>query len=337
MLYFVQSMPHLTLVIQIIILVSISAMCSALNVAFMALDLQALVRKSKLKDPQAAKVLPLRRKSHLTLSAILLTNVGAVSATSLVLEHHFYGLVAGLLTTLLIVIFGEIVPQAFFVRRALPFVAALTPMLKLMIFLTYPVSKPLQLLLDKMFAHEQAKLHSRHELGMMISEHLGTKESELDEDEVEIIRGALQLSEKRVHSIMTPIENVSWLRPSDVIDGKMIDQIKSTGHSRIPVFNAGKTICFGVLLVKELVDIDFDETSPRVDDLYLHPAQTVGSMTALDTMFRKFIGANTHLMPVERDDQIVGVVTIEDLLEEILGHEIQDETDQKQHKLLQKK
>jgi len=73
--------------------------------------------------------------------------------------------------------------------------------------------------------------------------------------------------------------------------------------------------------------VDFDENPPRVDDLILHPTQTVGSMTALDTMFRKFITAHTHLIPVEQGDTIIGIVTIEDLIEEIVGHEIEDETD----------
>jgi CBS domain containing-hemolysin-like protein len=50
-------------------------------------------------------------------------------------------------------------------------------------------------------------------------------------------------------------------------------------------------------------------------------------MTALDTMFRKFISARSHLIPVEKDDHIIGIVTIEDLIEEIIGHEIEDESD----------
>jgi metal transporter CNNM len=313
----------------VFLLVVVSAICSGLNVALMALDMSDLRRKAKLHDKYARRVLPLRKNTHLTLSAILLTNVAAVSATSLVLERILNGLLAGLLGTLLIVIFGEIIPQAFFVRRSLFFVARLSRVLRFMILVTYPISKPLQLLLDSLFKGETAHLQSRHELGIMISEHLGTKESELDEDEIEIIRGALQLSEKRVRDITTPIEDVYWLEPNVVIDATLIDEIKASGRSRIPILNKAKTICYGVLLVKELVDIDFDENPPRVDELHLHPTQTVGSMTALDTMFRKFIAAHTHLMPVERDDKIIGVITIEDVVEEIIGHEIEDETDRR--------
>ncbi len=293
----------------------------------MALDPATLQRKAKLGDKHAKAIIPLRKKSHLVLAAVLFTNIAVVSATSLLLEQKFYGLIAGLLTTLLIVIFGEILPQALFARRALTLVGRLVPVLKLMILLTYPFSKPIQILLDKLLKDEDTALHSRHELGIIINEHLGKKESELDEDEVEIIRGALQLSEKRVLTIMTPIRDVYWLAPDTLLDSKKVTEMKITGRSRIPIFNKAKTICFGVLLVKDLIDVDFDEHPPRVEELEIYPAQMVGAGTALDTMFRKFIGSTTQLIPIEKDDKIVGIVTIEDLVEEIVGHEIEDETD----------
>src|SRR6185369_14545913 len=179
----------------------------------MSLEVADLRRKAKLGNGDAAKVLPLRKNGHLSLAAILLTNVAAVSATSLVLESVAGGIIAGITATLLIVIFGEIMPQALFVRRALWFCALLSPALRVMIILTYPVSKPLQLLLDKLFEEREEPLDTRQELGLMITEHLGSSESELDEDEVEIIRGALQLSEKHVREIMTPISQVYWLQP----------------------------------------------------------------------------------------------------------------------------
>ena len=314
--------------LSIVALVVISAVCSGLNVGLMSLDVGDLRRKAKLGNIYARRVLPLRRNYHLSLAGILLTNIGAVSATSLVMGDHFVGLVAGAASTLLIVIFGEVLPQALFTRRALAFTARLSWALRLMIVVTYPISKPLQLLLDALFgAGETAPLQTRHELGIMISEHLGNQESELDEDEVEIVRGALQLSEKQVRDIMTPIEKVYLLAPNDVIDAAKIDEIKLHAWSRIPVLNKSRTICYGVILMKDLVDVNFDETPVRVDDLPMYACPIVGSKTALDTLFRKLIGSSTHLMPVERDDRIVGIVTVEDLLEEIVGHEIEDEKD----------
>lgn len=196
-----------------------------------------------------------------------------------------------------------------------------------MILITYVLSKPLQILLDALFPRQRSKLQSRHELGLLVAEHREDKSSELDDDEIEIIQGALQLSEKRVRDIMTNIRHTYWLTPGSLLDGEKIDEIKAQGYSRIPIFNTNLTKCYGLLLMKDLVDIDFDENIYHVDDLPLRPTKLVGSMTALDTMFRKFINAGAHLIPVEKDDQIIGIITIEDLIEEIIGHEIEDETD----------
>jgi metal transporter CNNM len=319
--------------IEVALLVTASAISSGLNIAVMSLDLSDLRRKAKLGNRAAKRVLPLRHNAHLTLASILLTNVATVSATSLVLDQRFNGWLAGLIGTLLIVVFGEILPQALFSKNPLTWSSLFAPLLKAMMVVTFVVSKPLQLLLDELFPHERAHLQSRHELGLMIAEHLDTDESELDEDEVEIIRGALQLSEKRVREITTDIRHTYWLTRDTKLDDAKIDEIKAQGYSRIPVFNRELTKCYGLLLMKTLVDIDFDDNAYRVEDLPLYPVKLVGSMTALDTMFRKFIAAGTHLIPIEKDDQIVGIVTIEDLLEEIIGHEIEDETDRQKRRL----
>jgi metal transporter CNNM len=315
------------LISEVLLLVGLSALCSGLNIALMSLEIADLRRKAKIGNQDAKRVLPLRRNAHLSLAAILLTNVAAVSVTSLVLESKAGGLVAAIVSTLLIVILGEIVPQALFAKYALKSCSRLMPVLRLMIVLTYPISKPLQLLLDRLFGREAKKLHSRHELGMIISEHLGDTNSELDDNEVEIIRGALQLSEKRVRDIMVPIQNVFWMTPSTRINARKLEEIKTHGWSRIPIMNKQRTSCYGVLLMKSLVDVDFEEQDIRPSELPLYPVQVVGSMTALDTLFRKFIHGGAHMLPVEKDEQIIGIVTIEDLLEEIVGHEIEDETD----------
>jgi len=62
-------------------------------------------------------------------------------------------------------------------------------------------------------------------------------------------------------------------------------------------------------------------------DIRLHPPTYIGPNVALDTLFRKFISIHSHLLLVMKKDRIQGVVSIEDLLEEIIGHEIEDEAD----------
>lgn len=323
-------MSAIEIIVIVLLLTGLSALCSGLNVALMSLNIDDLRRKSKLGNTRAKRVYNFRNNTHLTLAAILLTNVAAVSATSLVLESVLYGVFAGIITTLIMVVFGEILPQAILGRRALYYFSLLAPFVSFMIFITYPISKPLQLLLDRLFNKQPSQLHSRHELGIIISEHIGHDESELDEDEVDIIRGALQLSEKHVSDIMLPIEKVYWLTPDTELSQEKITEIKSVGRSRIPVFNRQLTRCYGVLLMKDLVDLDLNSTRLEVDDLDLYPVQLVGSKTALDTMLRKYISTGAHLIPIVKDDSIVGIATIEDLIEEIVGREIEDETERRQ-------
>jgi metal transporter CNNM len=319
------------LILIIIILVGFSAVCSGLNVAVMSLEPADLERKAKLGNKFAQTVLPLRKNTHLTLASILLTNIAAVSATSLVLHTRLVGWLAGGISTLLIVVFGEVIPQAIFSNTPLQYTARFSQLLKVMIIISYPFSKPLQLLLDRLFPRANSTIQTRQELGLLINEHLTDDRSELDDDEVEIIRGALQLSEKRVKSIMTPIRQTYWLTPDTALDDAKIDEIKDRGYSRIPIFDEQLSTSYGLLMMKSLVDIDFDEVLYRVSDMKLHPSEAIGSMTALDTLFRLFISKRTHLLPVEKDEKIVGIVTIEDLIEEIIGHEIEDESDRYKH------
>ena len=79
--------------------------------------------------------------------------------------------------------------------------------------------------------------------------------------------------------------------------------------------------------MKDMVDVDFDEEPRPIMTFDLHETESIGSRTALDTMLRKFFSLKSHLVPIEKDDKIVGILTVEDLLEEVIGHEIADETD----------
>lgn len=319
--------------LYVVLLIALAAVCSGLNIALISLNPNDLKRKAKLGDKRAKRVLPFRMNAHLSLASILLVNAGAASTMPLVLHTRLNGVTAVVISTFLLVIFGELAPQALFTKHALQLCSYFSPLLRLMVIVTYAISKPLQLGFDRVVGRQEGEgLHSRRELGLLISDHQGEPQSDLDDDEVEIIKGALQLSEKQVGEIMTPIERVYWISHDEIIDSEKIDEIKLANWSRIPVFNKKLTRCYGVLRMKDLVDIDFDERSYKISELKVHQAKVVGSRTALDTMFRHFIGARTHLMPVEKNDEIVGIITIEDLIEEIIGHEIIDESDHMAHR-----
>ena len=325
-------MQYIEVILQVAILVALAAVFSGLNISLMSLSIGDLKRKAELGDVRARRVLPLRKNAHLSLSAILFANVAVVSASSLLLEHHFNGWIAGIATTLLMVVFGEVIPQALFIKRALVLCALFAPLVRVAIILSYHISRPLAALLDRMLGHEGRHLHTRAELGMLISEHKIAEESELDDDEVEIIQSALQLSEKTVKEIMRPIKSVYWLTDDAMLDAKTVDEITTRGYSRVPVFDKKMTRCYGVLLMKDMVDIDFDENPLPVIQFPLHATRLVGSRTALDTMFRKLTIIKSHLIPIEQNDKIIGIVTAEDLIEEMIGHEIADETDHALHR-----
>jgi len=309
------------------VLISGSAICSGLNIALMSLDLADVKRKAKLGNPNAKKALKIRRNAHFYLAGILLTNTIFVTATSVTLNDRLSGIFAVIVSTLLLVTFAEITPQALAAKHAMKAVAFFSTPIKIVTYAGYPITKPLDMILDKIAGKTASPLHSRHELGLLISEHIG-RDSELDDDEIVIVRQALMLSEKRVHEIMTPISRVFNLYENSLVDDRMIDRLKDENWSRIPIFNRKKTRCESFLMLKDLVDIDFDARKWPVHELPHHKAVTVGSMTALDTLFRKFIVAKRHMLIVEKNSKIAGVVTIEDLLEEIIGHEIEDESDE---------
>lgn len=320
-------MQYVQVFLQVAILVVFAAICSGLNISLMSLSLGDLRRKAKLGNRAAQRVLPLRRDAHLSLAAILFSNVAAVSASSLLLEHHFNDWIAGIITTLLMVVFGEVLPQAIFIKSALKICGFFAPLVRLMTILTYTVAKPLALLLDRLVGVENRRLLTRAELGLLISEHKIGNKSELDDGEVEIIQSALQLSEKTVKEIMTPIKAVRWLTPETILDERTVNDIVRHGYSRIPVFDAKLTKCYGVLLAKDMIGIDFGDNPVPLWSFPLHETQLIGARTALDTMFHKFRHIGSHLVPIERNDRIIGIVTVEDLLEETIGHEIADEID----------
>ncbi len=152
----------------VIILVLFSGLFSGLTLGFFSLNKDDLQRKSDLGDAKAKKIYEVRRKGNLLLTTLLVGNVAVNATLSIFLGSIASGFVAGLTATGLIVIFGEIVPQASFSRYALVLGAKFAWIVKVFIFILLPVCWPIAWILDKMLGEEMPNVYSKRELIKLI-------------------------------------------------------------------------------------------------------------------------------------------------------------------------
>jgi len=310
----------------VIFLISLSGLFSGLTLGLLSLDKNELKRKISFGDKEAKKVYSVRNKGNLLLCTLLLGNVGVNSALAVFLGSIANGFTAGLTATGLIVIFGEIIPQATFARYALKIGARTAWLVKVFIFILFPVCWPISWILDKALGEEMQTIYSKKELMKIIEEHGGTKESDVDADEERIVKGALSYSDKDAESIMTPRTVIFALEINVIIDEKLLNKIKEEGFTRIPIYKDSIDNVVGILYAKDLINI---KLKTKIRSIYRKEKVLIISKDLkLDKLLNKFIKTKTHLACVKNEYQsFEGVATLEDVIEEILRLEIMDETD----------
>jgi metal transporter CNNM len=150
-------------------------------------------------------------------------------------------------------------------------------------------------------------------------------------DEVNIIKSVLDLKEKPVCDVMTPMEDVFTMSADTILDEKMMNTILSQGYSRIPVYAPDNNRNFiGMLLVKILITYD-PEDCKRVRDFALATLPETAPHTSCLDIINFFQEGKSHMVLVSEDPGTdhgaQGVVTLEDVIEELIGEEIVDESD----------
>ncbi|MCK4539719.1 DUF21 domain-containing protein [Candidatus Parcubacteria bacterium] len=309
------------------ILVLLSGLFSGLTLGLLSLDKNELERKISLGNEKAKKIFAVRKRGNLLLCTLLLGNVGVNSTLAIFLGNIASGVVAGITATGLIVIFGEIIPQATFAKYAMQLGAKTAWLVKIFIFILFPVCWPIAWILDKTLGEEIPSIYSKKELIQIIKEHGCSKESNVDADEERIIEGALSFSDKNAEQIMTPRTVVYALEISACLDEKLLNRIKKEGFTRIPVYKKLIDNVVGILYAKDLINI---KLGLKIKDIYKkEKILTVPRRQKLDQLLNIFIGSKVHLALVKDEYHgLEGVVALEDVIEEILKREIVDETDQ---------
>lgn len=158
----------------------------------------------------------------------------------------------------------------------------------------------------------------------MIKDHQMDDTSEIDAREAKTVMGALTFSDMTVREVMTPKKNVFRFYEDDIITDELIKNIKEHGHTRIPIFKNKTDKVVGVILVKSLLGVPVgDSIMSQARD-----AITVRDDENLDDVLDKFKKERIHLFIVtDEHDNILGIITLEDILEEVFQYEILDETD----------
>ena len=167
---------------------------------------------------------------------------------------------------------------------------------------------------------------NREELTQVLDELAGS--GILDVQELGMIRGVLEVSESQVRDIMIPRSQMVVLDRDDEPQ-KMLEVINASGHSRFPVIGEDRDEVIGVLLAKDLLRFFAESEEGRFDIREcLRPAVFIPESKRLNTMLKDFRVSHNHMaIVVDEYGGVSGLLTIEDVLEEIVG-EIEDETDE---------
>ncbi|EEP76262.1 hypothetical protein UREG_01111 [Uncinocarpus reesii 1704] len=283
----------------------------------------------------AEKVLNLLKKGkHWVLVTLLLSNVITNETLPIVLDRSLGGGWPAILgSTALIVVFGEVVPQSICVRYGLPIGAWMAPCVLTLMYIMSPIAWPIAKLLDKLLGVDHRTLYKKAGLKTLVTLHktLGSAGEQLNSDEVTIISAVLDLKEKSVGSIMIPMEDVFTMSTDTVLDESMMDLILSQGYSRIPIHSPDNPENFvGMLLVKMLITYD-PEDCKQVRDFALATLPETRAETSCLDIVNFFQEGKSHMVLVSEfpgeDHGALGVVTLEDVIEELIGEEIIDESD----------
>jgi len=239
-------------------------------------------------------------------------------------------LIVTILLSLFTIVFGELVPKSLALAHPDRFALALAPPVDLLGRIFGPVVALLTSL-TRTIAHalgadvtREAQI-SAEELKLIVER--GGEQGILEAEEEQMIHAVIELGERRLHEVMVPRTAMVSLDAEAGLD-QAIDRIVEEGHSRIPVYQETVDEIVGILYAKDLLPFLKDGGAPRpaVRSLLRSPVFVPESMS-IDDLLHEFQRRKVHIAIVlDEYGGTAGLVTIEDLLEEIVG-EIQDEYD----------
>lgn len=322
------------LIIAFSLAVVVSAFCSLAEAALYSVPWSYIERLKKEKRKSGRVLYALRTRIDQPITAILTLNTIANTAGAAIAgaaAAHVFGaqnlVYFTIVFTLTILIFSEIIPKTMGVIYCKRLASILAEPLQLLVW----IMSPMIFVCRKIINLFQKRIHgpkaSEEDLLAMIS--LTRKSGIIKPYEELSIQNILSLDKKMVKDIMTP-RMVVFSLPSHMTVAQARQHKAIWPHSRIPVYeNNDPEDVVGIVYRREVLNaLANDQDDVRLEKL-MKPANFVVETMSLDKLLIKFLESRLHLfIVIDEYGGIAGLVSLEDVLEEILGKEIVDETDE---------
>lgn len=325
--------PGITMVLVLVVLVVFSAYFSATETAISCANKVRLKNKAEDGNRRAALVISLMEDYDRVLSCILIANnivnLSASSLATILFLSRFpnYGpSLATLVLTVVILIFGEITPKTLAKEQAENFAMFSAPILRVFLFLLTPLNAFFSLfckLAAMVFRKSEDEGITEEELITMVEE--AENEGGLEPHESELIRAAIEFNDLEVEEILTPRVDIAAADENASMD-HLAALFAESGYSRIPIYQGTIDNIIGVIHEKDFYAARYrNYTSIR--ELVSKVFYTTGTAKISD-LLRLLQRSKTHMAIVVDDyGGTEGLVTMEDILEELVG-EIWDEHDE---------
>lgn len=321
--------PHLITYFALFGLLLLSAFFSAAEVAFVSLS-PAKVKLLEDKKTQAARlVVALKNMPQRLIATILignnLVNIFAAGLATVVATDLFGSAGLGVATgamTLLILVFGEIFPKAFAQKHAEAFAIVASYPLFILDKVLIPFTWSIEKMLHASGAHHVEKI-SEEEVVAVVG--LGAESGEIKRHEQELIQNVLEFTDTRVEEVMTPRVEIEAIKKTATI-AEAQKYFQSIKHSRVPVYDETLDKVIGILTLRQVFEHEGDQSMPIEKIKLIEPIFTPPSRP-IRSLFQELKSRRIHIaIVVDEHGGTSGIVTMEDLLEEIVG-EIEDEED----------
>ncbi|MGF1560846.1 MAG: HlyC/CorC family transporter [Geminicoccaceae bacterium] len=323
----------------ILLLLLISAITSGSETAMTGASRERLHLLAKEGNRRATIVEQLLESKERLIGALLIgnnaVNILASALTAVVVERFagpYASIVTAVILTPIVVTFSEVLPKTYAIRHPETMSMAIAPVLRVVVAILTPFAAAVQMLVNFflfLFRVPPANTLDTSLESLRGAIALGAKEGGVNKQARDMLGGVLDLSAVEVGEIMTHRRNMATL-DADLPVRELVELALASPHTRLPVWRGDSDSIIGVLHIKDLMaavrKAGDDLASVNVDDL-CSPPWFVPDTTPLSQQLLAFRQKRSHLaLVVDEYGALLGLVTLEDILEEIVG-DIADEKD----------